>query len=83
MLPRHLAITARDGDLLVGMARLSDFAYVGYLADLAGPRGAPAPRHGAALIQNPRTDGLALHASLLLSRAESGRLLSKDGLYPT
>lgn len=32
----NLVITAWDGDLLVGIARtLTDFAYVGYLADLA------------------------------------------------
>lgn len=32
----NLVVTAWDGDLLVGIARtLTDFAYVGYLADLA------------------------------------------------
>ena len=32
----NLVITAWDGDLLVGIARtLTDFSYVGYLADLA------------------------------------------------
>jgi GNAT superfamily N-acetyltransferase len=32
----NLVVTAWDGDLLVGLARtLSDFSYVGYLADLA------------------------------------------------
>jgi GNAT superfamily N-acetyltransferase len=32
----NLVITAWDGDLMVGMARtLTDFSYVGYLADLA------------------------------------------------
>lgn len=32
----NLVVTAWDGDLIVGIARtLSDFAYVGYLADLA------------------------------------------------
>ena len=32
----NLVITAWDGDLLIGIARtLTDFSYVGYLADLA------------------------------------------------
>jgi len=75
----NLVVTAWDGDLLVGMAHAQRFC-LRRLSRRA--RGAPAPRHGAALIQNPRTDGLALHASAPV-RAESGRLLSKDGLYPT
>ena len=67
----NLVVTAWDEDLLVGIARtLSDFAYVGYLADLA-------------LIQKTREQmGSPLHVGAPV-RAESGRLLSKDGLYPT
>ena len=60
----NLVVTAWDGKLLVGIARtLSDFAYVGYLADLAF-RFAPAPRCGVDP-KNPGQDGTALHACLL------------------
>jgi GNAT superfamily N-acetyltransferase len=51
----NLVVTAWDGDLLVGIARtLSDFAYVGYLADLAVRASHQRQGIGAALIQKTR-----------------------------
>jgi len=42
----NLVVTAWNGDLLVGLARtLSDFSYVGYLADLAVRLSHQRPRH--------------------------------------
>jgi GNAT superfamily N-acetyltransferase len=80
----NLVVTAWDEDLLVGIARtLSDFAYVGYLADLAVRASHQRQGIGTALIQKTREQmGSPLHVGAPV-RAESGRLLSKDGLYPT
>lgn len=51
----NLVVTAWDEDLLVGIARtLSDFAYVGYLADLAVRASHQRQGIGTALIQKTR-----------------------------
>ncbi len=51
----NLVITAWDGDLLVGIARtLTDFAYVGYLADLAVRASHQRAGIGARLIEETR-----------------------------
>ena len=51
----NLVVTAWDKDLLVGIARtLSDFAYVGYLADLAVRASHQRQGIGVALIQKTR-----------------------------
>ncbi len=51
----NLVVTAWDEDLLVGIARtLSDFAYVGYLADLAVRASHQRQGIGVALIQKTR-----------------------------
>jgi len=51
----NLVVTAWDGDLLVGMSRtLTDFAYVGYLADLAVRESHQRQGVGLALIQKTR-----------------------------
>lgn len=51
----NLVVTAWDGDLLVGIARtLTDFLYVGYLADLAVRESHQRQGIGAALIRTTR-----------------------------
>ena len=51
----NLVVTAWDGGILVGMARtLTDFSYVGYLADLAVRRAYQQRGVGTALIEKTR-----------------------------
>ncbi len=51
----NLVVTAWDGDQVVGIARtLTDFAYVGYLADLAVRESHQRRGIGVALIQKTR-----------------------------
>lgn len=51
----NLVVTAWDGELLVGISRtLTDFAYVGYLADLAVRASHQRQGIGVALIQRTR-----------------------------
>jgi len=51
----NLTVTAWDGDLLVGISRtLTDFAYVGYLSDLAVRRSHQKLGIGIQLIQKTR-----------------------------
>src|SRR5258706_7423638 len=51
----NLVVTAWDGELLIGIARaLTDFSYVGYLADLAGRPSYQRQRIGAGIILNTR-----------------------------
>jgi predicted N-acetyltransferase YhbS len=51
----NLVVTAWDGDLLVGIARtLTDFSYVGYLADLAVRQSYQRRGIGIQLIQKTR-----------------------------
>ena len=51
----NLVVTAWDGDLMVGIARtLTDFAYVGYLSDLAVRESHQRHGIGIALIQKTR-----------------------------
>jgi GNAT superfamily N-acetyltransferase len=51
----NLVVTAWDGDLLVGIARtLTDFAYVGYLSDLAVRRSYQRQGIGIVLMEKTR-----------------------------
>ena len=65
----NLVVTAWDEDLLVGIARtLSDFAYVGYLADLAVRASHQRQGIGVALIQKTR-DQMGPRSTLVLLSA--------------
>ncbi len=79
----NLVITAWDGEMLVGIARtLTDFTYVGYLADLAVRASHQRRGIGIELIRQNRADGAKLHAGAARG-TQSCRLLPKDRLHPT
>jgi predicted N-acetyltransferase YhbS len=65
----NLVVTAWDAKILVGIARtLTDFSYVGYLADLAVRASHQRCGIGAQLIQNTR-DSMGADAMLVLLAA--------------
>jgi predicted N-acetyltransferase YhbS len=65
----NLVVTAWDGDLLVGIARtLTDFSYVGYLADLAVRQDYQLRGIGIELIEKTRGK-MGAHATLVLLAA--------------
>lgn len=73
----NLVVTAWDGKVLVGIARtLTDFSYVGYLADLAVRASHQRCGIGTQLIQNTR-DSMGADAMLVLLAAPKAA-----GYYP-
>lgn len=65
----NLVVTAWDGDLLIGIARtLTDFAYTGYLADLAVRQSYQKQGIGTELIQKTR-DKMGPRSHLVLLSA--------------
>ena len=65
----NLVVTAWDGELLVGISRtLTDFAYVGYLADLAVRESHQRQGIGLALIHKTR-ERMGLRSMLVLLAA--------------
>ncbi len=77
----NLVATAWDGDLLVGISRtLTDFAYVGYLADLAVRESHQRQGLGLALIQKTRERMGAAVDARIDCRSKGGRLLPASGL---
>lgn len=76
----NLVVTAWDEDLLVGIARtLSDFAYVGYLADLAVRASHQRQGIGAALIQKTREQMGPRSTLVLLSAPKAVAYYPKIG----
>ena len=76
----NLVVTAWDEDLLVGIARtLSDFAYVGYLADLAVRASHQRQGIGAALIQKTREQMGSRSMLVLLSAPKAVAYYPKIG----
>jgi predicted N-acetyltransferase YhbS len=73
----NLVVTAWDGELLVGIARtLTDFTYVGYLADLAVRRSHWSQGIGRELIRRTR-EHMGPHAKIVLLAAPKA-----VGYYP-
>jgi len=69
----NLVVTAWDDDLLVGIARtLTDFAYVGYLSDLAVRRSHQKQGVGIGLIQETR-EKMGPRSMLVLLAAPAAR----------
>ena len=76
----NLVVTAWDEDLLVGIARtLSDFAYVGYLADLAVRLSHQRQGIGTALIQKTREQMGSRSMLVLLSAPKAAAYYPKIG----
>ena len=76
----NLVVTAWDEDLLVGIARtLSDFAYVGYLADLAVRASHQRQGIGTALIQKTREQMGSRSMLVLLSAPRAVAYYPKMG----
>ena len=76
----NLVVTAWDEDLLVGIARtLSDFAYVGYLADLAVRASHQRQGIGTALIQKTREQMGSRSMLVLLSAPKAVAYYPKIG----
>jgi predicted N-acetyltransferase YhbS len=76
----NLVVTAWDEDLLVGIARtLSDFAYVGYLADLAVRASHQRQGIGTALIQKTREQMVSRSMLVLLSAPRAVAYYPKMG----
>ena len=76
----NLVVTAWDKDLLVGIARtLSDFAYVGYLADLAVRASYQRQGIGTALIQKTREQMGSRSMLVLLSAPKAVAYYPKIG----
>jgi len=76
----NLVVTAWDEDLLVGIARtLSDFAYVGYLADLAVRASHQRQGIGTALIQKTREQMGPRSMLVLLSAPKAAAYYPKIG----
>jgi GNAT superfamily N-acetyltransferase len=69
----NLVVSAWDGDLLVGISRtLTDFAYVGYLSDLAVRRSHQKQGIGTVLIQKTR-ESMGPRSMLVLLAAPLAR----------
>jgi GNAT superfamily N-acetyltransferase len=76
----NLIITAWEGDLLVGIARtLTDFAYVGYLSDLAVRQSHQAQGIGTALIEQTRAHMGPRSMLVLLSAPQAVAYYPKIG----
>jgi GNAT superfamily N-acetyltransferase len=76
----NLIVTAWDEDLLVGIARtLSDFAYVGYLADLAVRASHQRQGIGTSLIQKTREQMGSRSMLVLLSAPKAVAYYPKIG----
>jgi GNAT superfamily N-acetyltransferase len=76
----NLVVTAWDKDLLVGIARtLCDFAYVGYLADLAVRASHQNSGIGMALIQKTRNKMGPRSMLVLLAAPQAVRYYPKIG----
>jgi len=79
----NLVVTAWDGELLVGIARtLTDFAYVGYLADLAVRASHQRRGIGIELIRQTRAQMGPNSMLVLLAAPKAVGLLPEDRLQP-
>ena len=79
----NLVVTAWDGGTLVGMARtLTDFSYVGYLADLAVRREYQQRGVGTALIEKTRTKMGPRSMLVLLAAPAAVDYYSHIGFHP-
>jgi GNAT superfamily N-acetyltransferase len=76
----NLVVTEWEGDLLIGIARaLTDFSYVGYLADLAVPASHQRRGIGVELIQKTRDRMGPRSMLVLLSAPKAVGYYSKVG----
>ena len=79
----NLVVTAWDGDLLVGIARtLTDFAYVGYLADLAVRLQYQRGGIGVKLIELTRSKMGPRSMLVLLAAPKAANYYPKIGFVP-